>query len=422
MKRRDKSKTEQAQPDEHFFAGPFEIARFGKLTVSRTRLNQKQFEEVKAMMAANLPIVIAEVDELVSAICLRISKLPADRLLHRAWWNFAAISLTQPGDDAAQVRAQRMIDFTQSIVAGVKPALPQAKDVSDEDWAALSKAIDSLFHKITAEYQICKTASLQAADPNLDMHLEEFRFKAETMWMHVRGKRYHIHEHQALEDLLTPHSDELMRLFGIDAPSLILELDKILSKLTRGASDSILALKQLHEDSMPILREISAMPNISDLDDVRTKLWEDPEMAIRRDAIMGEVFGMDLFNVSKVTTIPKPLIDELTWEPGEETDFLAEGEYKGWPLRIWPTMKRPFIRLNGIVCCFDMFGLFDNFYRVLQRIIFRIDPDYKTTWNERQKTVSEELPFHYFGKLLPGMQEFRSVYYKWERRCKTRPR
>ena len=68
MKRRHKSKTGQAQPDEHFFAGPFEIARFGKLTVSRTRLNQKQFEEMKAKMAAHLPAVIAEVDELVSAI------------------------------------------------------------------------------------------------------------------------------------------------------------------------------------------------------------------------------------------------------------------------------------------------------------------------------------------------------------------
>ena len=412
MKRRHRNKAIQTQPDEHFVSGPFEVARFGKLTVSRSRLNPKQFEEMKAKMATMLPSVIAEIDALVSSITHRVSCLPADRLLHRAWWEFAAMSLTQSGNDAVQSRALRMIDFTQSIVAAVAPTLPQAKDVNEEEWAALSREIGELFHKITAEYQICKTASLQLSDPHLDMQLEEFRFKAETMWMHVRGKRYHAHEHQALEDLITPHSDELVRLFGIDAPTLVSELDKILLKLTRGAADSMLALKQLDKDSMPILQETLAMPGITGLDDVRAKLWDDPAMVIRRDAVMGEVFGMDLFDVSKITSLPRLLIDELTWEPGEEKDFLADGKYKGWPLRIWPTMKRPFIRIGEIVCCFDMFSLFDNFYRVLQRIIFRIDPEYKNQWNERQKAISEDLPFHYFGKLLPGMQEFRSVYYK----------
>jgi hypothetical protein len=61
-----------------------------------------------------------------------------------------------------------------------------------------------------------------------------------------------------------------------------------------------------------------------------------------------------------------------------------------------------------------MFGLFDNCYRVLQRIIFRLDPDYRTKWNERQQAVSEELPFRYFERLLPKAHALRPVYYRWK--------
>ena len=67
-------------------------------------------------------------------------------------------------------------------------------------------------------------------------------------------------------------------------------------------------------------------------------------------------------------------------------------------------MERPFIRLEGRTLCFDMFTLFDNFYRVLQRVIFRLEPEYKRTWNERQKAVSEELAVHLrFAGYCPGL-------------------
>jgi len=40
-------------------------------------------------MAEMLPEVVAEIDALASEIANRISRLPADRLLHRGWWEFA---------------------------------------------------------------------------------------------------------------------------------------------------------------------------------------------------------------------------------------------------------------------------------------------------------------------------------------------
>lgn len=206
----------------------------------------------------------------------------------------------------------------------------------------------------------------------------------------------------------------LERLFGIDAPTLVDELDKILTKLTRGAADSMLALKQLHEDSIPRMEEIAALPEIGSVEAVSERLWEDPILAARRDAVMGEVMGLDLFDIAKITRLPKALVDELTWNPGEDTSYCAPGEFAGWPLRIWPTMQRPFIRLDGRPLCFDMWSLFDNIYRALQRIVCRLEPSYRETWNSRQKAITEELPFKYFEKLLPGISRFGPVSYRWK--------
>ena len=150
-----------------------------------------------------------------------------------------------------------------------------------------------------------------------------------------------------------------------------------------------------------------------DLEALREKLFEDKELAIRREKVAGEVFGMDLFDVTKNTSLPQSLLDELTWSPGEDVEFFAPGDFCGWPLRIWPIMKRPFIRLNERVFSFDIFSLFDNVYRIMRRVIVQRDPSYSDTWNDRQKAISEELPFIYLARLLSGARICRPVYYKW---------
>jgi preprotein translocase subunit SecA len=417
MKRHRKNQSRPRPPDDHFEAGPIEFARFGKVVIGRNRATSEQLEAVQAKMADTLPGIIAQIDTLVAGIAARIARLPPERLLQRAWWEFAGMAIGlggKAGDGLEDGVALRMIDYVQSVIASVVPTPPCAEDVSEEDWVALKSNVRDLFGLLTGNYQIASTAHRRTQDPSLDMELEEFRFRAEAIWMNVRGERYQAHERQALLDVLMPHSDVLTRLFGIDAPTLIEELDKVLAKLTHGIGDAFNDLDRLQQDPADKLAEIAEKTDNADVENIRAKLFEDPEFAARSGVVAGEIFGLDLFDVGKITNLPEALLAELAWSPGEENEFFAPGEFSGWPLRIWPTMKRPFVRLQGRVLCFDFFTLFDNIYRVLQRLIFRLAPDYREPWNERQKAVSEALPFEYLEKLLPGVRVFRPVYYRWK--------
>ena len=161
--------------------------------------------------------MVAEIDELVQAIATKVARLPPHRLLQRAWWEFAGAAMGLHGaslDDPDQFTALRMIDYVQSVAASVKPADTYPDDVSEEDWAALKTDVRTLFVRLSSGYQECLTASKKAQDPKIDMGLEEFRFRAETIWINVRGKRYQPHELQALTDVLSPHSDVLVRVFA----------------------------------------------------------------------------------------------------------------------------------------------------------------------------------------------------------------
>lgn len=417
-KGRRKTKHPKTKPDEYYSIGPFEFARFGKVMISRSSASQEQVRIMQEKMAEEFPKIVSEIDKLVRKIADQVSRLPPDQLLLRAWWEFAAISIRQNRNnvsDSDQSDALRMVTYLQSVIVSVSPIEPYIAEVNDEIWESIKKDVQDLFMRLSLEYQQCLTAHSKTIDPDIDMDVEELRFLTEVFWMNVRGKRYHPHESKALIEILKPHSDVLVRLFDIDTPTLVGELEKILNKLTFGLNDLFSKLQQFLEETLQRLKHLDKASSESD-DELLDKVFADEDLARRRDEIFGELVGVELFDVEKITNLPKRLIEELAWSPGEEKEFFSPGEFCGWPLRVWPTMKRPFIRLDERVLCFDVFSLFDNFYRVLQRTIFRLDPSYKNEWNDRQKAISEELPFIYLAQLLPDACIFQSVFYPWKTR------
>jgi hypothetical protein len=48
---------------------------------------------------------------------------------------------------------------------------------------------------------------------------------------------------------------------------------------------------------------------------------------------------------------------------------------------------------NGRIYCFDHYSPFDNIYRVIQRTVERLKPEYKQRWNEIQCRTTDDLPF-----------------------------
>jgi preprotein translocase subunit SecA len=127
---------------------------------------------------------------------------------------------------------------------------------------------------------------------------------------------------------------------------------------------------------------------------------------------LGCIIGMNLFDVGLITNLPTAFLEEFSWMPNQDQEFLAAGDFRGWPLRIWPTFKRPFIKLSGRYYCFDIHSLFDNFFRQIEKKVYLQSEVEKQAWITGRKTVSEALPIKYFERLLPNAKVYQEVYYQ----------
>jgi len=380
------ARKKQIRPDDYFRRGPIEMARFGKLVVTRSNMSKEQFGEVQKKLVERYPQVCQEIDDTVSKIAALVRRLPPDELLKRAYWEMAVRHINKPteaelkADDAVAVR---MIDYVQSIIASVIPENTAESQVTDEQWQELRGLVEELFSRLNSDYQICLTAfNRQRLDFNKEH--EEFYFKAQLYWCNVRGRRYLFHEIPFFRDVLFPHDLVLKELYGIGINELLAALKQIQDSLTLGLGKMAEDLFKFREVTLSELRKRIESGDIQETDSVRTLLntvIEENKWDNWREDIFGRFAGLDLFDLEKVTSLPRILLDDFSWEPGQNTEFFKEGDYKGWPLRIWPIFQRPFIKLKKRYYCFELYNLFDNLYRIIQRAVLKRKPDYRETWH-----------------------------------------
>lgn len=399
---------------DYFRAGPIEGIRVNNTNYFRSTLTAEGFDQLVQHLSSHLDEVVFNINNSISIIAEIVRTSPPGLLLQRAYWECASKHLkisseAEIGSD--QAIAMRMVDYIQSVVASVQHIDVTEDRVADETWCRLYAEVEKLFSSLMIEYFICRSSNRRKTDPQFDSFLDEFQVQAEMLWVHVRGVRYSFHEKTALLEILEPHSDILLQLFGVDACTLVGELGKILHKLIFGIDDVLKELNDFHKDFIVKVSEIGV--GYDDFETAVQLVTKSTDFAERAKPINDELFGLDMFDVEKITNLPRSFLDELTWSPGEEKGFFSEKEYCGWPLKVWPIMQRPFLKVDNHIYCFNLFALFDNFYRVIQSIIFRLAPDYKETWNIRQQQITEELPLRYFKKILPGANIINSIYYRW---------
>jgi len=417
--KKNKKRLKPVKPDEVFSRGPFQLARFGKDLLWQSNWQEGQYEEFQRNLVEKYPVIVNEINLAISQVENLVSQLPADKILQRAWWEKAMSGrhiIAESDVKTADAMAMRMIDYIQSMLAASAPSETQKEELSEEDWQLLCSSIENLFETLNGNFHICATAKRRAESNNYDDALEEFLFKSQIYWCNVRGDRYQAHQLTALSDFLLPQTQVIEDVYNISAPQLLEELSKIWHSLTFGAGEAM--------DEFNTFRTVSLDAMEADIKSglIDSKLKPDEMMAYSlnrhnlnemRDSAFGKIFGMDLFDLEKITDLPKAFLEEFSWALGQDIEFLAEGDFRGWPLKIWPTFKRPFIKINERFYCFDIHSLFDHFYRQIEKKIFVHSELKKQQWVKNRKDTSEALPLNYFKQMLPASHVIQEAYYKW---------
>lgn len=404
--------------DEGFDYGPIRMMRFDKMNVIQNRMNPEQHKAFMCKLADRHPKICKEIDELVQRIADAVSLFSPLPLLHRAYWEYLPSAMgiaseVEIGQEAIEKRLT--VEYLQSMICAVTPQENQKEKPTDEEWSLLTADICSLYKKISSEYFLSHHAWAKLNSPSFDERQEEYSVQAQLHWIAVRGDRYLIHDLPHFHDLLLSHDDELIKLYSVTTQQILDGLEQLIRNFTSGPRDSVEELDKFRHQTMEAIQEyIEKNEDIEgSFPDLMNKVIEENGWQEWRDKVLGDAIGYGLFDVEAATGWPHKLLDCLSWLPGEDSEFLAEGEFRGWPLRVLPIWKRPFLKIDGRYYLFGIYQITDHGYRILQRAILNQDPNYRETWNARQKEVSEKLPFDLLSRLLPNATAYRSVYYQW---------
>lgn len=401
MSKKKNKKRKTAKADEYYNDGLFELARYGKVVSMRNLSTPEQYAQMIAFYKEEYPKVKERIDEKIQklrneiSICdpLMLLKFTKDMAMMSHMNKFSEFDYSS--DENIVIRAQ---EYIQSIIVSTENHFDDAESNEEQEkrWYSVLAFVEDLYNEFTHFYHYW--SAYKKGTGEISDEMMHYIVESQMLYL-VRGNRYQIFELEPIKNLLPPHNDVLVELFGVTTDQVIQGLVKLQYCLSQGLADAWMDMMKKYEEFCGIV-----------------DLGADSEAAIEdaRDCInpiANKIFGEALNDISRVTGWDSRLIDSLSLGVGECTSFFNCSEFSGWPIMEMPTKKKPFVKIDEIAYAFDYYSLFDNIYRALQKEIFRLKPAYVDAWSKRQNLASENMVKDLFLKLLPGAIAYNGNYY-----------
>ncbi|GLQ07598.1 YecA family protein [Sneathiella chinensis] len=236
----------------------------------------------------------------------------------------------------------------------------------------------------------------------------KIEFHAKSAWLTIRGNRYQVLEGEFYNYVLAPHNDVLEEVYGIGSAEVAEGFQEMAESMRSGILD---AATVAMEDCKAV--QAFSLAQGKSMEDV-VEVWEasNPEHSKAVEEAIDDMFRGGVANVSRHTKLPSTLLADLSYRRGEDTEFFAAGDFVGTPYRTLPARKKPLIQIGSDYYALDFCFARDAGYRALLYNLLQRKPDYKKTFEERQKAMSEAAFVDILSAQLPGATVLQEVYYK----------
>ena len=237
---------------------------------------------------------------------------------------------------------------------------------------------------------------------------DQIEFRAKIAWVTLRGNRYPVLDGEFYRYVLMPHDDILKALYGVGATEIADGFQAMSNAMRWGQANAVKVLKEQFEVAKGFVVSQAYQPE----DAVETCDEENVDRTRTAELALDDMLRGGIANVSRHTKLPPTLLADLAYQRGEETEFFAAGAFVGTPYRTLPARKKPLIKIDSDYYAVDPYFIRDGGYRALLHNILKREPDYKKTFKDRQKTMSEAAFADILTDQLPDAAVFREVYYK----------
>lgn len=367
-------------------------------------MDEKKRKEVTVSLLKEMEVIAASMRELI------VATPPHDLLGYiYAQHIMKAMADQRPDKKSEAEEPDDLINENQFLLEYVHAVF--ASDVAPANVTfdeAKCVELFELSRKLRQQALFFAMASADSEDGVFGPDTADIEFQAKSTWVILRGNRYQVLEGEFYRYVLAPHDEVLKEVYGVGAADIAEGFQAMADATRSGHANAIMVMME----QVAAAQSFVASQDKS-LEDAM-EAWSaahDGQSKAAAHAVDDMVRG-GIANVSRHTKLPPMLLADLAYKRGEETEFFATGEFAGTPYRTLPARKKPLIQLGSDYYAVDPCFTRDAGYRALLHNLLQRKPDYKKTFKDRQKTMSEAAFADILAAQLPSAMVFQEVYYK----------
>lgn len=379
-----------------------QIEQKGNFIFAHSNRSPEEQEKLIEKLANKYSSIKYEINELIKWIQTEILKYNPIELLNCIYGVMSVNILTKKHDDIMLVKA---LEYTQSIIVSSAAQLPYNTLPTDRLYTLLEK-IKELYTKIHI-YNTCWAAYRKKNKDSFDGDLEKLYFTLIPYWTMVRGDRYMYFDTPFLEYFLLPHEEIISQTYGIKIKDVVIGLKNIQYKLSKRYPECF----RIYQEAQKLIMAEVINRNINSFiekENIAHEIFENNPMY---QSAADDFFQMHFLELDETFNWPKSLLNDLSYTCGEDILF-SNSPDSFWPIKDLPIRRRPFLKHNNKYYCFNIYSVFDNFYRKMNELVICHNPEYKETWNKKQKNISEKAPLVFLNKILKKSQSLSEICYK----------
>ncbi len=338
---------------------------------------------------------------------------PPIPLLGYLWAQFHMSVLADLREKGEDYRPDKEIIQTFQFVLEYAHAVWSSHDQIDDEKTRIDEGkVASLFEALeqlkNTTMFYCLASSAARIEPDGDRQSADTEFHAKSTWVLNRGHRYQVLEEEFFTFVLGPHADALRDTYGMTFDAIAAGIQAITNSIRTGFSIAAEQMQEGMEQAHAIMEKSGA-----GLRNAIEKIKEaDSDFAAKMSGAMHDIFYGGICNLSRHTNFTTPLLEDICYSPGDNSEFFADGEFKGTPMRTLPSLIKPGIKLGDEYYVTDAQFVRDSTYRAIQRGLLSRLPQYREEWNRRQKVLIEQSFPAIFKHQLREAATYSEIFFK----------
>jgi len=402
-------------PDEVITRGPIRIERYGRhIRFSNTSTPEQHTAFLEHSKRVNKQVLI-DLERELGVLQVLVPKYDPVELLHRAAYMLMPLFMKYRSESEFPSEESYFlptVEYLQYLIARTEPNT-DGKTPSETEWEEIWAQALKVMH-LTQSHLLAR-GTLTTPPTEID----SLRFILDGRRLMIRVKRYPLFFADYMRSLLTPYEQQIKEFYGVDVDEIIDGLSKIDEYQKTGVLGRYRDVHDLIDAFTDKLRAkgYAVDPGVTPEKIKHTQAaFETEEFKAMHEEMQEKMrltFTPAIFEITDITSLPKPFLSLLSIKPGESILKTITGPDNDDLSPLSPSVLhyKPFLEVDGKFYTFYHSGFDDHMADIIEADLFDKRPTQISEMAKKRSDRLESDSNNLLSSLIQPDFAYQNVYY-----------